>query len=120
MRKKPTDNQETERPVEGVWTAVFKCKRCRYRNRPARTRLDLVKMYLCGQLPPCRNCGKTFHLIRSTIPASLLRQAEEEIERERGVIRCANPDCRKKLKLPIAPARGKLRCPACEMLTRFP
>jgi len=120
MGNNPTDNQETERPAESVWTTVFKCKRCGYRNRPARTRLYLVKMYLSGQMPPCRNCGRTFHLIRSTIPVSLLRQAEEEIDRERGIIRCANPGCRKKLKLPAAPARGKLRCPACKILTRFP
>ena len=117
-----TDKQKAERLVGGASISLallFPCPACGHSNKPARTKLQSVKMYLLDELPPCRRCGQQLrrgNFDRSTIPASLLRRAEAELDRHR-IIKCVK--CPQKLKAPTDCGRVKLRCPKCKAEFEF-
>jgi hypothetical protein len=61
---------------------VFPCPKCGHANRPARRKLDSLKLYLQDKLPPCRKCGwqlRQRYYDCSTAPKPLLRQAMKEL-----------------------------------------
>ena len=112
-----TEKQKAERLAEGAsmsFALLFPCPQCGHANRPARTKLQSVRLYLLDQLPPCRRCGSALRRAsfpRSAIPAGLLKRAEAALPKER-VIECAN--CAQKLRPPADRRKVKLRCPKCK------
>src|SRR5262249_24956938 len=90
-----TEKQKAERLAGEARMSLgifFPCPQCGHQNRPARTKVQSIRLYLLDQLPPCRQCGSVLrraNFDRSTIPATLLRRAEAQLRRER-VMRCSN------------------------------
>jgi|SRR5882672_9051368 len=93
---------------------LFPCPQCGHANKPGRTKVQSVRLYLLDQLPPCRRCGSALrraNFDRSTIPSGLIKQAEAQVRRER-IIECTK--CGQKLRAPADRGSIKLRCPRCE------
>src|SRR6266852_5098302 len=109
-----TEKQKAERLAGEARMSLaisFPCPQCGHANRPGKTKLQSIRLYLLDHLPPCRHCGAALrraNFDRSTISPTLLRRAEASLRRDR-VIECGK--CGQKLRAPADRGSIKLRCP---------
>ena len=117
-----SEKQKAERLVAGARVSLallFVCPACGHANRPARNKLQAVKMYLLDQLPDCRKCGSKLrkgNVDPCKIPKPLLKRAEAELSSKR-LINC--PECSQKLLAPTDRGTLKLRCRKCKAEFEF-
>src|SRR2546425_11367067 len=79
---------------------MFPCRKCGHANRPARTKLESMKLYLMDELPLCRRCGwelKKRDYDRSAMSDSLVKKAQKALG-NREVVSCKR--CLQKLRVP--------------------